>query len=518
MQGAAYVGLGNDLMAVGQFHEARQAYERGLVIFREVEDHRSIGANLGQLGTLALVQGNLAEARRRYLEALDIFRALGEPQPEAAIWHQLGRVAQETRDWDEAERCYRESLRLKEQQNDLPGVARTYNQLARVAEGAGRLDDAERWYLRAQELKNQVAPQDASTLNNLAGLYLAQGRLDEARQYAESAAAIKETLDLSAEPWTTYSILAEIASKQRRDDESAQWRRKEQESFAAYAGAIYQLPDWAPEFIRAVAAAVQGNADAQATVEDVLSQMVETESWRNLPPIVRLLLAGERDTWALCAELDHYDAFIIRRILAVLSGEAPVPSALPAAPEPPPTQDRNAHIRAQWEPVIQGILAACQGNAEAAAAVTPILDEIGQKDDWRELVAVLRRILAGERDASLLAGLDEVDTLIAGDVLRGLGVALPESDPEPPQQQQGVTLEQLFDLVGSACRPDAQPGLSAALFGLTQQLSSDTNVPPEIRALGKVLTLILTGDRSPNLAGLPEELAEPVRKLLASLS
>ncbi len=53
----------------------------------------------------------------------------------------------------------------------------------------------------------------APDYNNLAGLLLAQGRLDEAEAYAQRAQAIKETLDLSAEPWTTYAILAQIAER-----------------------------------------------------------------------------------------------------------------------------------------------------------------------------------------------------------------------------------------------------------------------------------------------------------------
>ena len=80
-----------------------------------------------------------------------------------------------------------------------------------------------------------------SRLSNLAGLYLSQGRLDEAGRYARRAVEIEETLDLSSEPWKIYSILAQIAEAQGRPDEAAGWRRKEQESYAAYAGASYEM-------------------------------------------------------------------------------------------------------------------------------------------------------------------------------------------------------------------------------------------------------------------------------------
>jgi hypothetical protein len=52
---------------------------------------------------------------------------------------------------------------------------------------------------------------------------------------------------------------------------------------------------------------------------------------------------------------------------------------------------------------------------------------------------------------------------------------------------------------------------------LTQQLASNPQSPEPVRALGRVLNAILSGDRDPDLSALPEELAARVRTLLASL-
>jgi tetratricopeptide (TPR) repeat protein len=536
MLGKVYTDLGDNLAAVGRFDEAQQAYETSLGIKREVDDHRGIGVTLGQLGTLALERGDLAEAARRYREALDTFRALGEPQSEAVIWHQLGRVAQKARDWDEAERCYRESLKLEEQMNHAEGVAQTCNQLALVAKGAGRPDDAERWVLRAIELGEQLGDRKglAVRLSNLADLYLSQGRLDQAARYAHRAREIKETLDLSAEPWTTYNILAQIAEAQGRADEAAQWWRKEQESYAAYAGAAHQLPRWAPSFIAAVVAAVQGNEEARSELEQILPQL-EAGGW-DCPPVIRRILEGESDADALCAGLDHIDAYIVRTILAQLAG--PVLSAVegPALSEvegeAPQTLrvsetlrvSRVSELRQQWAPVVQAVVAACQGDAIAAAQLEPLLAHFSQQDDWRGLAAALRRILSGERDpAALLPGLDPTDTLIAVDVLRALGV-----DISPPLEGEGLgegsepegeaTLDDLLGLVALACTPDAPPGLAEQLHAATRTMAADPNAPPEVRALGRALNAILSGDRAPDLSALPPELAEALRRLLSTIT
>lgn len=430
--GFVHADLADNQAAVGRFDDAEKNYKISLRIAEETDNLRSAGVALGQLGTLALARNDLAAAQTRYREALETFRALGEPQSEAVAWHQLGMVAQEARQWAEAERCYREAVRINERQKNLPGVARTCNQLAIVAANDGRPADAERWYLRAIEVNEQLGQQleMAVMLSNLAGLLLGQGRLDEAAGYARRAVAIVETLDLSAEPWKTYAILAQIADKQGDAATARAWRRKAQETYAAYAGASHQLPSWAPPFINAVAAAVQGNAQARREVEQVLPQMLESTGWRNLPPVVERILDGETDGDSLTEGLDGIDAYIIRSILALLDGSAP-----PAPMQSPP-----------------------QSNSEAAQPAAS------------------------------------------------------------GQQQTGITLDQLVQLVGAACQPGAPAGLAEQMHALTRQLATNGQMPPEAQALGRILNAILSGERNPDLSALPEQLAQPVQALLAALA
>ena len=84
----------------------------------------------------------------------------------------------------------------------------------------------------------------------------------------------------------------------------------------------------------------------------------------------------------------------------------------------------------QWEPVIAATVAAAGGDSDAAAQLTPVLDQLAQDQDWAALAAVLRRIIGGDRDASLLEGLDPVDTAITGQVLARLA-----QPPDTPAQE-----------------------------------------------------------------------------------
>jgi len=87
-------------------------------------------------------------------------------------------------------------------------------------------------------------------------------------------------------------------------------------------------------------------------------------------------------------------------------------------------QQAAARLLQQWEPVIAATVAAAQGDAEAAGQLAPLFDQLGATADWRNLIAALRRVLAGERAFSALAeGLDATDRLILGTILRRLCAA-----------------------------------------------------------------------------------------------
>ena len=308
--------LADVLTDMGDYGEARIAYEKSLAIDKELGDARGEAVANGQLGTLALVQGNLSEAAQRYQEALTIFQRLQEPETEAVFWHQLGRVHGEAKQWEAAEQAYRESARIEESQGNLAGAARTWNQLALVNEDAGKPGEAEAWYRKAIAGAKAAGDrlQVSWSLNNLANLLQNQpNRLPEARQLAEEALAIMQTLDpAAAEIWTTYQILAEIADKQSDTVQAREYRRLSREARATFAGTRYELQKYG-QLIAYVVAAVD-NAELRQQLEPVLEERVKN-GWGNLVAAIHQILDGERDQDVLCEPLDMEDSMIIYAIL-----------------------------------------------------------------------------------------------------------------------------------------------------------------------------------------------------------
>lgn len=202
------------------------------------------------------------------------------------------------------------------------------------------------------------------------------------------------------------------------------------------------------------------------------------------------------------------------------SGRKTAPTAIP--------DEALARLRQAWGPVVAALVAAAGGNREAAAQLEPVLQDLAGRDDWRELAAVLRRVLAGERDPALLAGLDDTDTLIAGNALRALGVAHPRlaalphllgdaAAPSEPEASPQDAVTGLVQMVGAACAPGAPPQLTAQMHAATEAMANDGDLPDPVRHFGQILNEILAGDRDPDLTRLPPELARPIREMLANL-
>lgn len=305
---------------------------------------------------------------------------------------------------------------------------------------------------------------------------------------------------------------------------------------------VSELPGWAPSFINAVVEAVAGDAAAGAVVSELLPQL-EEDGWQGGDAVLRIW-NGERDEAALCEDLSAAEAELIRQVLGLIAagaadGEEAAGEAALAEPDSESVEtgsDEIEDIRRQWDLVIQTMIAACQGDDLAAEELPPVLEQLSESEDWQQLADVLGRILAGARSAAVLSGLDAIDRLIAGDILKALDVdietaasiTLPQSDrlrelstkplvDSHTEPGEAMTLDNLFSLVVLARSPEAPAGLAEQLDAATRGLAEDDSASEEIRELGNILNRVLAGDHHPDLSSLPLNLQNITRTMLATL-
>ncbi|MBE7472102.1 MAG: hypothetical protein DPW09_21000 [Anaerolineae bacterium] len=146
------------------------------------------------------------------------------------------------------------------------------------------------------------------------------------------------------------------------------------------------------------------------------------------------------------------------------------------------------------EKLVTMTVAAAKGIVPVGQVALP-LAQIANGDlappEIRDFIRALSRILQGERDPLKLAeALTPELAEIMWDTLDQIDAPLPETGEAEPV---GLTFEELIEKVAEACSGEVM--LWQQLWSLTEQLSADENLPPDIRALGSVLRKILAGER-----------------------
>ena len=132
------------------------------------------------------------------------------------------------------------------------------------------------------------------------------------------------------------------------------------------------------------------------------------------------------------------------------------------------------------------------GNPQLMPETEEIL-KVSEQNGWTELVAVIRRILNGERDASLLNGLDEEDATIAGAILEGLQNPSTLPDPNKPADAS-MAAPGIAHMVH-----EASTGNPQALQIISQMAQQMTQAPGDMKMLGGIIRKMINGERDPKV-------------------
>ncbi len=117
--------------------------------------------------------------------------------------------------------------------------------------------------------------------------------------------------------------------------------------------------------------------------------------------------------------------------------------------------------------------------------------KVSEQNGWTELVTVIRRIINGERDASILQGLDEEDSTIAEAILSGLQNPATLPDPNKPADAS-MAAPGIAHMVHQAATGNAQ---ALQIIGnMAEQMSQ---APGDMKMLGGIIRKMINGERDP---------------------
>ena len=111
--------------------------------------------------------------------------------------------------------------------------------------------------------------------------------------------------------------------------------------------------------------------------------------------------------------------------------------------------ERDQQICMAHASLIHQVVLACKytdKNSEARVTLESGL-EVALQQGWLDLVRVIRAIVNGNREASLLNGLDEEDTVIVTSILGGVqkAASLPDLDQQGDRTQATPGLAKMVD-------------------------------------------------------------------------
>ena len=151
------------------------------------------------------------------------------------------------------------------------------------------------------------------------------------------------------------------------------------------------------------------------------------------------------------------------------------------------TPDKQQQIIQTHAGLILGVVQSIQ-NPELRPQIEQAL-LLSEQNGWGSLVAAIRKIIAGNRDESLLRSLDDEDAIIAGAILQGLQD--PTTLPDPEQKPDAsLAAPMIASLVNEARRGDHNAVIM--LGGMAEQMSA---VGGDMAGIGAVLKDLIDGER-----------------------
>ena len=271
--------IANVLRQQGSLAAALKTYEESLAISREIGDRSAVALTLNNRAIGLRVQGDLAGAKKNYLEALAIRRDIGEKAGMAQTLNNLANLMSDEGDLSGAIKLYEETRRTAEEIGDKQTVAMAWFNLGEMQRLQGSLSNSRASYDQALSLRRSLEDRSAvaRTLASIGMVQVAQARLPEARKTYEEALALLEAVGEKQGIARVHNFIGSLSLYEGRSAEAQTLLRQAAAEFRELKAADEEAASLA---VLAKALLAEGKTqEAEKTIQEAL-RLVEPTSNR----------------------------------------------------------------------------------------------------------------------------------------------------------------------------------------------------------------------------------------------
>ena len=202
------IGIGNTEAETGNFEKAQGYFEESLKVSRECNFISGISFSLNNLGNVALVQGNLKMAEVYTKESLEMNRKSQNKHDIAFSLDTMGNIMTETGNLELAQEYLEESLKLTREIGDKSGIAYALMNLSGVSNRNGNQEQAMSYLEESLRLRIELDDKTgiAYSLYSIGSIFFDQKKYQQAREYH------KESLEIRTELRDKYGIALSLYS------------------------------------------------------------------------------------------------------------------------------------------------------------------------------------------------------------------------------------------------------------------------------------------------------------------
>lgn len=179
--------LGNALFYLDSYREARDAFDRALVLMRAAGDRYGEAIALKDAGIARKYTGDFTGAFERLDAARGLFEAQQKHEELASVLENIGMAYQTLGDRDRAMALYKQTLRIWKSLDSAPGIQGALARMGFLYLDAGASHRAEECFVEAIGLQGGLPIDRAWLLSGLSSALADSGRIDEAIEACEQA-------------------------------------------------------------------------------------------------------------------------------------------------------------------------------------------------------------------------------------------------------------------------------------------------------------------------------------------